>query len=357
MTVVRREDVQSARELGRTSVSHSSAADPHNRASDHPPSSRSVTGPRYVLRRAVGRVRYGAVAGSGCRAAQRNPASSRAMATAICGVGLCAAASFRKRSTQPLLRFVGDRNHPAGLPPAATGERGPDCGPVLIVPRRFHQHPTHQRVARARDAAAPMCFAARVLAGHEPHIGHQRARRRKPAEVMQLRQNNEHRRQRIDAAEASQSTDRGLIRFARSGLNQPGIQLQQPRLGVIDGQQIVVDTARSAACVHSRLSIHCRCPRVQFLRPDNAGRGAAATCRAGDDTAADLHGHHRALGTSREQPPPPASAVERSSTTPHVRVPPACGHRGFVTRLPAGNQRGRDDLTTHAGGRHLRCNA
>ncbi len=34
------------RELGRESVSHALAADPHNRASDHPPSSRSVTGPR-----------------------------------------------------------------------------------------------------------------------------------------------------------------------------------------------------------------------------------------------------------------------------------------------------------------------
>jgi len=35
--------------------------------------------------------------GTGCSAAQRNPASSRAIATAIFGAGLCSAASFRKR--------------------------------------------------------------------------------------------------------------------------------------------------------------------------------------------------------------------------------------------------------------------
>ncbi len=37
----------SRRELGHESVSHALAADPRNRASDHPPSSRSVTEPRH----------------------------------------------------------------------------------------------------------------------------------------------------------------------------------------------------------------------------------------------------------------------------------------------------------------------
>ena len=36
-------------------------------------------------------------AGAGCRAAQTKPASSRAIATAILGAGLCSATSFRKR--------------------------------------------------------------------------------------------------------------------------------------------------------------------------------------------------------------------------------------------------------------------
>ena len=117
-------------------------------------------------------------------------------------------------STEPLLRLVRNRHHVAGLAFAATGERDADGWPVLIMPRGFDQYAAHERVAGARDAAAPMRVATRVLAGHEPEVGHQRARRGEPAEIMQLGE-NQHRRQRVDPAEAPQPADWRPIRVAR----------------------------------------------------------------------------------------------------------------------------------------------
>ncbi len=57
---------------------------------------------------------------------------------------------------------------------------------------------------------------------------------------MQLRE-DQHGRQRVDAPKTPQPADRLAIRLGLRDLRQPGIKLQQPRLGVIDGQQIIVD--------------------------------------------------------------------------------------------------------------------
>ena len=153
-------------------------------------------------------------------AAQRKPASSRAIGHRDLGRRLMFRGQLSEPSTQPLLRLVRNRNHSAGLTLAAAGERDPDRRAMLIVPRRFHQHPPHQRVPRSCDATAPMLLPAGVLAWHQPQIGHQRRGRREPSEVMQLGE-DQHRCQRIDAPETAQPPDPFPIR-APSPRSRPG---------------------------------------------------------------------------------------------------------------------------------------
>ena len=112
---------------------------------------------------------------AGCRAAQTKPASSRAIATAIFGAGLCSAANFPEASTQSLLCPIGNRNHTRRLALAPARECTPDARPVLVIPRDFHQQSSDQGVTGAGDAAAPMLLATRILARHQPEIRHQGA--------------------------------------------------------------------------------------------------------------------------------------------------------------------------------------
>ena len=121
------------------------------------------------------------VAGSGtrCSAAQRNPASSRAIATATFRARPCSAANFAKPQHQPLLRFVRNRNDAPWLALAPPHQGHADARAMLIVPRRFDQQPADQRVPSPRDAATSMLFrlgTRRVRAGE---YRHQRRGRRK----------------------------------------------------------------------------------------------------------------------------------------------------------------------------------
>ena len=109
-----------------------------------------------------------------------------------------------------------------------------------------------------------MFLAAGVLAGHESEIGHQRARRLEPTKVVQLRQDQDG-RQGVDAPEAAQPRDRLSVRIRLRDLRQAGVEFDEPRLDLIDGQQVVLDhDALGRAASTSRLSIHWRCARVQF---------------------------------------------------------------------------------------------
>ena len=150
---------------------------------------------------------------------------------------------FRQPSestAQSLLGLVRDRNHPGRLVLPSFRERHADVCAVLIVPRRFHQQPPDQRVARARDTATSMFLAARVFTRHETEIRHQRARRLEPPKVMQLGQDQD-RGQRVDPSEAPQPADRLAIRRRLRDLGEPSVELDEARLQVIDRQQIVVD--------------------------------------------------------------------------------------------------------------------
>src|SRR5882724_12095561 len=79
------------------------------------------------------------------------------------GRGLVMGCEAPEAATQSQLRLVRDRNHTAGLSLPSSPECGADGRPVLIMPRGFDQQPAHKRVPGARDPAAPMCLATRVL--------------------------------------------------------------------------------------------------------------------------------------------------------------------------------------------------
>jgi hypothetical protein len=106
--------------------------------------------------------------------------------------------------------------------------------------RRCYQQPPDQRLPGPRDAASPMFFPAGVLAGHKPQIRHQRRRRGKSSKVMQLRQ-DQHGRQRIDAAETPQPRHRLAIAICLRHLRETLVEFGEPRLELIDRQQIIVD--------------------------------------------------------------------------------------------------------------------
>ena len=221
--------------------------------------------------------RYFADAGAGCSAAHRKPASSRAIATAIFGAGLCSAASFRKRRHSRCCALSAIAITRAWLSLAPPRQRDADARAMLIVPRRFHQQPPDQRVPGARDAAAPMLLAARVLARHQPEIRHQRRRRREPPKVMQLRE-DQHRRQRIDAAETPQPADRLAIRLALGDLRQPRVQFAAaaPRC-----DRSPTDSRRRRPARPRASTSDCRSTgdaRASSCVPRSAGRAAAATC-------------------------------------------------------------------------------
>ena len=95
-------------------------------------------------------------------------------------------------------------------------------------------------VARLGDPATSAMFAAAVLAGHQPEVGHQRGRRGEAPHVVQLR-GQAQRRDRVDAAEAPQMGHRRLVRLLSSGLGQSFVQGRDPRLLLLDRQQVVLE--------------------------------------------------------------------------------------------------------------------
>src|ERR671923_379010 len=143
-------------------------------------------------------------------------------------------------AAQALLRSICDRNHSTGLSFATSRQRDADARTMLVMPRRFNEQPTDQRVTGSRDPAAPMLLTRRVLTGYEAEIRHQGTWRLKSPKVMELRQDQD-RGQRIDPAEASQPADRFAIRVRLSDLGQPRIELDEASFGMINRQQIVID--------------------------------------------------------------------------------------------------------------------
>lgn len=106
-------------------------------------------------------------------------------------------------------------------PPA---QRLGDTGCMAVVPGRLHQQPADMLVAGLGDRAAILALAAGALAGDQPEIGHQGARRGEAAEVVQLG-HDAVRRQRVDAAEAPESGHRLAVGIRGGDLSQAQIRL------------------------------------------------------------------------------------------------------------------------------------
>src|SRR5579862_9530807 len=92
------------------------------------------------------------------------------------------------------------------------------CGQIHTV-ELSNEQAQPQRIPGPRDAASPMLLPARVLARHKAQIRHQGWRRGEPSEIMQLRE-DQHDRQRVDAAETAQPSDWLPIRVALGDLRQ-----------------------------------------------------------------------------------------------------------------------------------------
>ena len=111
------------------SVSHDEVAGPRNRASGHPPSSRSVTEPHHqafttfwsLLRRYRGWLERGSQKPREL-ARDRNGNLRR---------GLMFGRQLPETPTESLLRLIGHRDHPSGLPSPPPRQREPDARAML----------------------------------------------------------------------------------------------------------------------------------------------------------------------------------------------------------------------------------
>ena len=141
---------------------------------------------------------------------------------------------------EPLLRVVGQCDHPRGLPLAPPPQRQPDGGAVAIVPGGFDQDAAEVRIAGLGDPAVPDVLPAARFTGDHPEEGHQLTRAGKPPEVMEL-SDDDQRRERVHAPETPQPPDGRAIRLLPGDLGDVGVELADPRLELCDGEQGVVE--------------------------------------------------------------------------------------------------------------------
>jgi len=79
------------------------------------------------------------------------------------GGGLVLLRQASEASTQALLRLVRDRDDPARLIFPSSRQAHAYAGAMLIVPGRFHEQPTDQRVPGPGDAPAAQAHQSQVL--------------------------------------------------------------------------------------------------------------------------------------------------------------------------------------------------
>ena len=180
-----------------------------------------------------------------------------------------------------------------------------------------------------------MPLAAGVLARHQPEEGHQRAGRAEATEVMQLRQ-DQHGRQRVDAAETPEPADGLAIRRLLGELRQARVQF------LADGPPCDRSPADNPPPRPApRCATRSGCPPsadgpASNSCPRSAARAATATCPGDGDTAARSSRASSRARASHAPPRRPASAAARPSAGP--RAPSSASFRAsrrFVfTRSP-----------------------
>src|SRR6266508_4165110 len=116
----------------------------------------------------------------------------------------------------------------------------PDRRAVPVLVGGLHEDPADMGVAGLGDAATADLLGTSVFAGDHPQVRHQLARRGEPLDAVQLG-DDRHGRDRADAPEAPQRSDRHLVGLLlREGL-QLRRQILQPALRGIHSQQIVAE--------------------------------------------------------------------------------------------------------------------
>jgi hypothetical protein len=91
----------------------------------------------------------------------------------------------------------------------AAPERGTDCGPSSVVPGGLNEHMANSSVAGLGDGSETSSITGRVLAGHEPEVGHELPRALEAADVAELG-SEDHGRLSLEATEAHDAVDDGL---------------------------------------------------------------------------------------------------------------------------------------------------
>jgi hypothetical protein len=92
-----------------------------------------------------------------------------------------------------------------------------DGGPVSVLPGGLHQNVATPAVAGLGDGPLVLAIAGRVLARDEAKLGHELSRALKASPVANLGSQG-HRGERVDATEAAQAVDDGLVGSAEREL-------------------------------------------------------------------------------------------------------------------------------------------
>ena len=105
---------------------------------------------------------------------------------------------------------------------------------------RFDQNPARLGIARLRDRAQPARVAGRVLAGHQPEIGHQAARMGEAAHVVDLRHQDGSGHQ-LETAQAHQRLHRRVHPPLRHLRDQQLLEPREPLRAPVDRLQVLLE--------------------------------------------------------------------------------------------------------------------
>src|SRR5712692_1601328 len=141
---------------------------------------------------------------------------------------------------EALLAAPGPLDVGRGLAALASGELVADRRPAAGVPGRFDQQPAHVRVADLRDRPLSSLLAGGVLRWDEADKRHELLGRLEAVEVADLADQRQ-RGQRVDPAQAPQSSDQRAPRLLLGGLTDGALELLDPSVDEIDRVQIAVE--------------------------------------------------------------------------------------------------------------------
>jgi hypothetical protein len=165
---------------------------------------------------------------------------------------------------ESLLCPIGDGEHACGLSLATRPQRRTQRRSMSMVPGGFDKKSSHMAVARLRDGSTAFAVAARVLARHQPDIGHELPRRVEAAEVVKLG-HEAHGRHGIDALEASKPCHRLTVRLGSAELLQLQVELALTLRQLVHGEEVAVERRLAHRIVEPQLLEPCHVARTPVV--------------------------------------------------------------------------------------------